>query len=869
MISRRSGLRIISVLMLLVLLGGYGYVSWQRLLERNAIQQLDWQGASLSLTGLDLAHLDLEQRDSTGSSHLNAQGLHLSWAQLSLTPPFLQHIRLEHLAVAWQPTTPNNPRAPTASTADLQQLIAALAWLPRSLRIEQFTVALPCPRGRCTLQGDLQLQHMQGAPQAWELLFNLQHREQQLTWRADLQGDAQAADLQLNLAVDGHSQLNLHSNLRSSPAEQLWSGTLSAPDLSQAVALQDLLSEWTLAADTQRPSAPSAAQLSASWQLQLPAGALGAAQLRSASGQIEANASLPQPWPIPGVGQAQGRFGIAARSVDGQWFAERVEADLQLQQVSAEWLSALPAALHPNSLHLRIQPSSPLAELPDSLTERSLPLAISLTSTGASQLDLQANLALANALPWAAQLSNAQLKLSSPSVAIDDWQLRDLHATLNLEGYVDDQQLRLDLNKGSQLALGELNGAGLRLLQVSATAQDVQLQAQHQAGTLQTWSLRGPATLASQRLEHPSLKPQGWRWQGKLAASEQLRELSGQLSADAGLQLAVQLQHSNTKGLQLQTQLSEVFLRAGNPLSQTLSDWPALLDLNNGRVTGNASMSLAAGHNSPDIQLKLNGKGLAGIYDRSELSGLDASLQLQLDQRQLHLTLSELRAEQINPGMPIGPLQLSGTYTATRAQPSLGLLTLQQAQTAVMGGTLRLDPGQWNLQHKTLVFPLQLQGLDLNQLFILYPAEGLAGSGLIDGQLPLSVSAAGVAIEQGQLFARAPGGHLEFHSERIRALGRSNPAMQMVAQSLEDFHFSTLSSQVNYDRQGKLLLAMRLEGRNPAIEQGRPINFNINLEEDIPTLLASLQLTDKVNEIIQQRVQQRMLEHNAASPKEP
>ena len=125
MISRRSGLRIISVLMLLVLLGGYGYVSWQRLLERNAIQQLDWQGASLSLTGLDLAHLDLEQRDSTGSSHLNAQGLHLSWAQLSLTPPFLQHIRLEHLAVAWQPTTPNNPRAPTASTADLQQLIAA------------------------------------------------------------------------------------------------------------------------------------------------------------------------------------------------------------------------------------------------------------------------------------------------------------------------------------------------------------------------------------------------------------------------------------------------------------------------------------------------------------------------------------------------------------------------------------------------------------------------------------------------------------------------------------------------------------------------------------------------------------------------
>jgi hypothetical protein len=397
----------------------------------------------------------------------------------------------------------------------------------------------------------------------------------------------------------------------------------------------------------------------------------------------------------------------------------------------------------------------------------------------------------------------------------------------------------------------------------------MQLQAQHQAGTWQTWRLHGPATLASQRLEHATLKPQGWRWQGTLAASPQQFDLSGQVTADADLQMAVQLQHNSGQGLQLKAQLTEVFLRAGNPLAKILADWPALLDLNNGRLSGNASLSLAPGRDSPDILLKLNGKGLAGIYDRSELSGLDARLQLRLDQRQLYLDLTELRVAQIDPGMPIGPALLRGTYTAARAQPGQGLLELQQAQAAVMGGMLRLDPDQWDLQQSTLVFPLHLQGLDLNQLFTLYPAEGLAGSGLIDGQLPLSIGPAGIEIEQGQLHARAPGGRLEFHSARIRALGRSNPAMQLVTQSLENFQFTTLSSQVNYDRNGKLLLAVRLEGRNPAIEQGRPIHFNINLEEDVPTLLASLQLTDKVNEIIKQRVQQRMLRRNAASPKEP
>ena len=119
-----------------------------------------------------------------------------------------------------------------------------------------------------------------------------------------------------------------------------------------------------------------------------------------------------------------------------------------------------------------------------------------------------------------------------------------------------------------------------------------------------------------------------------------------------------------------------------------------------------------------------------------------------------------------------------------------------------------------------------------------------------------------MTIEQGYLAAREPGGHLQFRSESIRAFGRNNPALQLVSESLEDFRFTTLSSEVNYDQQGKLDLAMRLEGQNPAIEQGRPIHFNINLEEDIPMLLASLQLTDKVSDIIKQRVQQRMLERN-------
>ena len=79
-----------------------------------------------------------------------------------------------------------------------------------------------------------------------------------------------------------------------------------------------------------------------------------------------------------------------------------------------------------------------------------------------------------------------------------------------------------------------------------------------------------------------------------------------------------------------------------------------------------------------------------------------------------------------------------------------------------------------------------------------------------------------------------------------------------MVQALDDFQFDQLDSDLSYDEDGKLLLALRLSGRNPAIEDGRLINLNINLEENIPALLTSLQLSERVNETIRERVRQRM-----------
>ncbi|WPC03844.1 YdbH domain-containing protein [Pseudomonas benzenivorans] len=864
--SRHLWLRLTCLLLVLALLGGYGYASWMQLLERHHIQRLDWRGPSLSQDGLHLAHLGLHQQGPAGELRMQAEHIRLGWQELGSAAPFWQQIEVSRLALDWRPAP--QPPASAEPSLDLQRLANALPLVPHSLRVDQLTAELPCAKGRCTLRGEaLQLGRSQTL---LNLRLTLLDAGNRLAWRTQLRSAADALEARLVLAINGRPQLELRSSLQDDADGMLWRGELSAPTLGEAAALRDWLNDWTFTPDTQPPETPRNAALSASWQLQLTPGAPNLKHLRQASGRLEASGTLPEPWPIPGIGQLQGDFSLALRSRQGQWLAEQLTAELTLQQPFNDWQRALPQALRSDSLQLRIAASPDSGELPDTLAGRALPLTLDLRGKGPTPFELRGRLALTNAPPWALQLSGAQFETSSPNLYLGDWAAHQVAATLHFDAYLDRQRLSLDLGAESLLRAAKLSGPDLRLERLSADLSDLQLNAQLSDDALRDWRLEGTSTLTAQRLSHAALHPQGWRWEGRLNATEERLELDGQVAADVGLRLPFQLQYDDARGLHAHARLPELFLRAGNPLAKTLEAWPALLELNKGRLSATASLTQRPGHDSPLVRLELTGKGLAGLYDRTALSDLDAHAQVRLDHGELNVELTELRLAEADPGIPLGPLLLRGHYRAPITRMKQGTLQLRRAESGLLGGNVRLQPGQWNLSQDNLLLPLELRGLRLERLFTLYPAEGLAGSGVLDGQLPLRLGPSGIQISRGQLAARAPGGHLQFRSERMQALGRSNPAMQLVTQSLEDFRFTTLRSRVDYDPQGKLLLTMRLEGQNPAIEQGRPIHFNINLEEDLPTLLASLQLTDKVNEIIRRRVQQRMLERRAANaPKEP
>ena len=520
---------------------------------------------------------------------------------------------------------------------------------------------------------------------------------------------------------------------------------------------------------------------------------------------------------------------------------------------SSTLLTDVPAALRPSQLNISVEPVA------TQMTPGQLPVQLRVAAQGGTPSSLQARMRLATSPPSALDIEQARLQTRSTRLQLDALTLQNLDARLDFSGRADLRKLELQLQPSSRVSLARLATGDIVASQVSAALpRTLALQIERNVEQPTAWRTEGPLELRLGRLEHPQLLSQGWRWNGQLKADATALNATGPASNDVGLTLALNVEQHWNGPLHVGAKLQEIFLRAGNPLARSLSAWPAALELSSGRLSGEGKLTQPAGGGTPTASLTLDARGLAGIFDRSEISGLDARLTAGLHRDRLRLDIGELRLAEINPGFTFGPLLLRGHYEAAVDQPTQGRLTWQTAETRILGGRFWLPAGTLDLAAPQQRLSARLEGVQLGDVLAAYPTEGLSGSGLIDGSFDVQRSAAGLSVQDGKLAARVPGGVLRFRSPKIEALGQANPAMKIVTEALHNFHYDLLTSDVRYDERGKLNLGLRLNGRNPALEGGRPINFSINLEEDIPALLTSLQLSDRVSETIQRRVQERL-----------
>lgn len=456
------------------------------------------------------------------------------------------------------------------------------------------------------------------------------------------------------------------------------------------------------------------------------------------------------------------------------------------------------------------------------------------------------------------QIPQFELSLASSKLNWQQYQLFDLELELSGRAVWQNNLLQFEATEPLQLSTSvQLPDIQVQQLVLNATSLQLKLDPTQLANT----QLKSDLKLEVKQLQHPQLKTLDWNWAGTALYQQQQAQIEGRLANSLSLALEHKIQMAKQK-VSASWTLPELFFLAGNPL-HVGPFWPELLTLQKGKASGKGQLEFDLGSMALTKQhTELVLRDLSGIYDRTVFTGLTTTLKLFSDGAAWKVETGDLKLQQMNHGLVMGPLKLNALYKTTAPDWFKGQLDLKQLQLALFGGQVKAAEQQIDLSKDAKVL-LQLDKLQLAELLKQHPSADMTGQGTLSGTLPLSIEQGKLTVAQGSVAALEPGGKIAYQPQQAQAMAASNQGMKIVMQALQNFHFSVLSAGVSYSKEGQLLLALKLEGNNPDFEQGRAVNFSINLEENLPAMITSLQLSGQVSELVKKRVQQRLAAQKA------
>lgn len=186
----------------------------------------------------------------------------------------------------------------------------------------------------------------------------------------------------------------------------------------------------------------------------------------------------------------------------------------------------------------------------------------------------------------------------------------------------------------------------------------------------------------------------------------------------------------------------------------------------------------------------------------------------------------------INIGLPLnnGALNLS--------LDDKNILTQNKAEFDMAKGRITASPFAMPLDTLNTAVTLNVSALDLPTLFGAASVEGLSATGTLSGILPIRIQDGVGYLENGVLTTDKPG-LLTYSADKLPPfLLDSTIAKGVDLQAvLTSFEYEQLKMTLDGDLSKNQKIALQLKGKNPMFYNGRPVNFNLNVEGPLQSIL--------------------------------
>ncbi|WKD50671.1 intermembrane phospholipid transport protein YdbH family protein [Microbulbifer spongiae] len=307
------------------------------------------------------------------------------------------------------------------------------------------------------------------------------------------------------------------------------------------------------------------------------------------------------------------------------------------------------------------------------------------------------------------------------------------------------------------------------------------------------------------------------------------------------------LQHSlkQAKG-RILFSLPPVVFSPMQPLSQTVKGLP--IDVVSGQVSASGTLSWPQQQGSA---LRLTLSDIATVYADSFATGIDAKLLFEKDSGQwVTGEPQSLSIQSMDAGLPLEKIRFSLFLDRDMD------LVLRDFAAEFLGGKVTSQALTWNLSQVKRQSTLYAQDISLEELARVTESKHFEAKGRLNLTIPMITGPDGITVEKGHVRALAPGGQLRYYGAFSPQMLADNPQLNLIANALEDYLFHTLEGNMEYSPSGDLLLKLQLVGRSDSVDIDRDLIINLNLENNIPAMLHSLQASRDVAEALEKQLDQ-------------
>jgi hypothetical protein len=287
-------------------------------------------------------------------------------------------------------------------------------------------------------------------------------------------------------------------------------------------------------------------------------------------------------------------------------------------------------------------------------------------------------------------------------------------------------------------------------------------------------------------------------------------------------------------------------------LSGIFTDWPYDWDIEAGRAALAANVRWKKRDNDFAYEgtAAVTADSVAGRYADIGFLGFASQLDMTLNSRSpVAFEPARFDVAVVDIGFPIE--NISGTATPDIDESAVVVSALSMH---ALGGTVTADPFRYDLDADSNELMLRASGVQLPLIARLAELEAVKVSGSVSGEIPVTIRGKNVLIDDGRLENDPPGGVIRYGGGAADGVVSDESQLGIVTRTLRNFEFDSLSSAVDYSQDGDLVLQMRLEGINPDVDPTQPVILNLNVENNVPQMLRSLQATRSIEDVLEKRL---------------